>query len=363
MLYGVSMTSDLEGLYSALLDRQYQPALFGDLEGFHSTAGGYIACCPFHAERTPTLLIHGSRPGYFCFVCGARGDWIDYLLRRKKDLSYGDAVGRLESEAGIRISTGEVLWRSELLLSETLEAMQGRAVAELWSEIGLEARSYLGLRGYTQEEIEGMELGLAPAAQSLHESADAVLSPPIREAVLEALRASYGTQPVLTIPCRDAAGRLMGLYGRDIRGAGERAYRPLTDMTRLRHVPFLMHRARGYARIVVVQGFLDALLADRIGITGVVGVGRSGLTPDLLATTVRYGARKFLLSLDTVQATFQAIDRIEAAGCEAEVVDRPERYPDTDAYIRDNCINKFGKLLEKTIPAKEWLSRNHESSL
>ena len=349
------MHDTIERLYATLLDREFQIALFGDLEGFRKTDDGYTACCPFHAENTPTMLIHRDRPGYFCFVCGAHGDWIEYLLRRKTAMSYPEARDRLAVEVPFKVQTDEASWREELLLSELLEAVQRASIAELWSEHGLEARSYLTDRGYTQEEIEGMALGLAPGAQSLEENLATEFPTLAIKAIASAMQGDG--KPVLSIPYRDASGRLMGLYGRNLKDSGPAAYRPLTDPSRLRDVPFLMHHARGSVQVVVVQGFLDALLAERIGIKGVIGVGISGLTPDLLATTIRYGARRFLLSLDSDDTTIQAIERIHAAGCEAAVVSRPEKYPDTDAYIRDVCINKFGKLLERTVPGGEWLSR------
>jgi DNA primase len=207
-----------------------------------------------------------------------------------------------------------------------------------------------------------MELGFMPMAQSLKENLSARFPAQILETATQRMLSACVGKPTLTIPYRDAAGRLMGFYGRGLTDEGAKAYQPLTDLTRLQNTPFLMHRARGCSPIVVVQGFLDALLADQIGIKGVIGVGRAGLRPAFLSTAVRYGARRFLLSLDTVETTAQAIERIQALGLEAAVVNRPGKYPDTDAYIRDTCINKFGKLLEKTVPGEEWLSRHRESS-
>jgi DNA primase len=362
MLWELIMIQDLEGLYAMLLDREFQIALFGDLIGFQSMPGGYSACCPFHAEDTPTLLIHRDKPSYFCFVCGARGDWIDYQLRRKTAASFQDALARLESEATVRIGADERTWREELLSSELLESVQDIAIAELWSENGLQAREYLGRRGYTQDEIEGMHLGLMPAESLIRENLAARFPAPMLESVVRRMLDDHHTSgTTITIPYRDAAGRLMGLYGRSVTDEGAGAYRQLTDMTRLKNTPFLMHSARGSAQIVVVQGFLDTLLADRIGIKGVIGVGRSGLTPAFIATAIQFGARRFVLSLDSVEATAQAIERIKTVGLEAAVVNRPEKYPDTDAFIRDTCINKFGKLLENTVPGEEWLI-NHPAS-
>lgn len=343
------MKPDLVNVYAILLDRRYQENLFHDLPGFESTGDGYRARCPFHADNTSTFLIAADRATYFCFACSAQGDWIEYL-RRQRGLCYADARAVLAEAAGITIELSEEAWQSERQRAETLESALGFFRAELWAH---DEHAYLHTRGYTNAEIEGMGLGRYPGFQATLDYLSALY--PDRD-IARFFQPAQGraAEFSIVIPYRDACGRLMGLYGRrPDESTGAKAYRALTVMDGLEDTPFLMYKARCHTDMVVVDGFLDALLTDAIGIPGVIGIGHQGLTSGLLATAVHYGARRLLLSLSTDEATAAAIRCIREHGLEAAVIPRPGE--DTDAYIRGTCINKFGKLMEKAIPAVEWL--------
>lgn len=41
----------------------------------------YEACCPFHAEKTPSFTVNEAKQFYHCFGCGAHGDVIDFVER------------------------------------------------------------------------------------------------------------------------------------------------------------------------------------------------------------------------------------------------------------------------------------------
>jgi hypothetical protein len=75
----------------------------------------------------------------------------------------------------------------------------------------------------------------------------------------------------------------------------------------------------------------------------------------MLKTATRFGAKTMILALSGADKTKKAIDLIRKKGLEARVVMLPEKYDDVDAYIRDTCINKFGKLVDKAVSHEEWL--------
>lgn len=50
----------------------------------------FWACCPFHAERTPSFKVDMERQAYYCFGCGKKGDSIEFI-QRYKNLSFIDA--------------------------------------------------------------------------------------------------------------------------------------------------------------------------------------------------------------------------------------------------------------------------------
>ena len=42
---------------------------------------GYVGCCPFHEDSTPSLSVDAITDRFHCFGCGASGDVIDYVSR------------------------------------------------------------------------------------------------------------------------------------------------------------------------------------------------------------------------------------------------------------------------------------------
>lgn len=55
---------------------------------------GFVGCCPFHDDSTPSLSVGGVPNRFTCFGCGAHGDVIDYI-QQLHGLSFVDAVRSL----------------------------------------------------------------------------------------------------------------------------------------------------------------------------------------------------------------------------------------------------------------------------
>ena len=59
---------------------------------------GNMICCPFHADRTPSMKLNEEY--FYCFGCGACGDVID-LAARLFNLSGYDAAKKLATDFGM----------------------------------------------------------------------------------------------------------------------------------------------------------------------------------------------------------------------------------------------------------------------
>ena len=57
------------------------------------------ACCPFHAEQTPSFEVDLVNGKYHCFGCGATGDAID-LVMAKEELPRSAAIDWLTRRYG-----------------------------------------------------------------------------------------------------------------------------------------------------------------------------------------------------------------------------------------------------------------------
>jgi DNA primase len=65
----------------------------------HQRGHGYMACCPFHEDKTPSLSVDGVPDHFHCFGCGASGDVIDFV-QRTRDLDFLSAVAELDGTPG-----------------------------------------------------------------------------------------------------------------------------------------------------------------------------------------------------------------------------------------------------------------------
>ncbi len=51
----------------------------------------YMACCPFHNEKTPSFSIDRDKQLFHCFGCGASGNFVQLVIRLE-GLDYNDSL-------------------------------------------------------------------------------------------------------------------------------------------------------------------------------------------------------------------------------------------------------------------------------
>jgi hypothetical protein len=66
--------------------------------GLKKAGKDYQACCPFHAENTPSFTVVQNKQFYHCFGCGAHGDVIGFL-EEFLNIDFVDAVKIIDSNA------------------------------------------------------------------------------------------------------------------------------------------------------------------------------------------------------------------------------------------------------------------------
>ena len=81
------------------------PRMAAERYGLPIQQGGMV-CCPFHADRTPSMKLNEDY--FYCFGCGASGDVID-LTAQLFRLSPADAARKLAADFGIAEQKPSVL--------------------------------------------------------------------------------------------------------------------------------------------------------------------------------------------------------------------------------------------------------------
>jgi DNA primase len=132
----------------------------------------YKGNCPFHNEKTPSFHVHPDKGFFHCFGCSAGGDVFKFLELHEK-IGFQDAVRMLSSKFGVALpetadgstedSRQDAALREGLLKVHELAATYFRE--QLADRAGLRARQQLRDRGVTEQCIEQLGLGYAPAAR------------------------------------------------------------------------------------------------------------------------------------------------------------------------------------------------------
>src|ERR1051326_4409669 len=62
----------------------------------------YVACCPFHSEKTPSFTVTQAKQFYHCFGCGAHGTAIGFMIEYA-GVGFIDAVKDLAQSVGMQV--------------------------------------------------------------------------------------------------------------------------------------------------------------------------------------------------------------------------------------------------------------------
>ena len=124
----------------------------------------YMAVCPFHQEKTPSMSIDRARGLYHCFGCGKGGDVLDFVSETR-GVEFAEALDMLASKAGITLVRDPAEVRKRGRREAAVEALR-RAVDVYHQRLKKApdagpARSYLRSRGYDVDIIDEWKLGFA----------------------------------------------------------------------------------------------------------------------------------------------------------------------------------------------------------
>jgi DNA primase len=264
-------------------------------------AGGeFVACCPFHNEKTPSFTVSPQKQFYHCFGCGAHGSAIGFLMEYEH-LGFVEAVEVLARRAGLEIPQTEGRQVSAPL--EPLYALLDRAAQyyrhQLRAKGADAAVDYLKGRGLSGEAARDFGLGYAPEGwHNLHAAlgGDADCSRLLVEAGL--LTEKDTGEPYdrfrgrIMFPIRDRRGRVVGFGGR-ILGAGKPKYlnSPETAVFHKGHELYGLFEARAalrhIERLLVVEGYMDVVALAQFGVRNVVATLGTATTQEQLDALLR----------------------------------------------------------------------------
>lgn len=342
-------------------------AIIGEHTEIKRSGRNFMARCPLHGERTPSLSVSPEKGVYYCFGCQRSGDAITFV-QEIDGLDFVGAVEALASRFGIQLrytSAGEGQRRGR---KKSLQEAVGKA-AEFYHQRLLsgsesaEARSYLRGRGYDGDLVRKYKIGWAPddwdqLAKHLRLGAD-----DLRDSGLgfvnKAGRQQDAFRGRVMFPIHDERGDAVGFGGRILPGHEGSKYKNTTteavvyDKSR---VLYGLHTHRdGIVRAgeaIICEGYTDVIGYATADIPRAVATCGTALTEEHVKLLKRFSANRLVLSFDADAAGLAAAERVYAWEKEYELDIRVAALPpgvDPDDLARQDPVG-LQRAVDDAVP-------------
>ena len=303
----------------------------------------WMARCPLHGERTPSLSVAPDKGVYYCFGCQRSGDVITFV-QEIEGLDFAGAVEMLAGRAGIQLrytsrDEGAARSRRKLLLEAVAKAGDFYHQRLLDGRDAGPARNYLRSRGYDGDLVRRWKLGWAPDGWDLLARHLGLSDDDLRDSGLGFVNRGGRQQDFfrgrVLFPISDERGEVVGFGGRVLPGTDGPKYMNTAaeaktyDKSRVLYGLY-EHRKQVVkaGQAVVCEGYTDVIGCAEAGIELAVAACGTALTSDHVRLLKRFSANRLVLAFDADAAGAAAAGRVYAWEREFElevlVADLPE---------------------------------------
>lgn len=350
--------------------------LVGRFVQLRRAGNSWKACCPFHAEKTPSFHVNPTRQTFHCFGCGVGGDAVKFVMMFE-NLDYPTALRRVADMYGVTVVEEEENPEMARLRRIRARVVEANTLAAEYFHKKLcrdraadHVRAYLKKREFGIEIAKAWQLGWAPADfRELGQLANAkgIDDRLLAEAYLLG-RGQRGLYPVfrdrLMFPICNVRGEIVGFSGRIMEeGQDPRKYVNTAETAAFRkgELLFGLYKATGPIAkagmcVVVCEGQLDVIAChEKADIRNAVAGLGTAFTDDH-AKILRKYAKKAILCYDGdnagIKASEKTFRKLAAAGLEVYHAALPAG-EDPDSLIRTQGAEALREAIAAARPYLE----------
>ena len=351
-----------------ILDAAQIVDVVSDFVTLKRRGANYVACCPFHNEKTPSFYVSPAKGIYKCFGCGKSGTAVGFVMEHES-LSYVEALKYLAAKYHIEVrekeeSAEDIARRqrgeSLMLVTEfagkffakNLQTEEGKALGH----------AYFQSRGLEEATIRKFGLGWGPTDRY------ALLS----AAEKAGFKEEYLVETGLCIkrddgkvydrfadraifPIHSVSGRVIAFGGRTLKtdkNIAKYVNSPESEIYNksrsLYGIWFAKNEISRRDRCILVEGYLDVISMHQLGITNVVASSGTSLTVEQIRL-IRKFTDNICIIYDGdsagIKAALRGIGLVLKEGMNVKVVLLPDG-DDPDSFSRKHTLDEVTAFLE-----------------
>ena len=354
-----------------ILDSAQIVDVVSDFVSLKRRGANFIACCPFHNEKTPSFYVSPAKGIYKCFGCGKSGTAVGFVMEHE-NMTYVEALKYLARKYGIEVKEKEetpeeiaarqrseslllVLDYTEQFFQKSLDTPEGKSIGYV----------YFRSRGLEDATIRKYGLGWAP--KSGNALATEALSKGYKEEFLTTtgvcIKRHDGSlcdkfYDRVIFPIHSVSGRVIGFGGRTLRSdyktanIGKYVNSPQSEVydksSTLYGIYFAKSEIVRQNKCYLVEGYLDVLSMHQLGITNVVASSGTSLTIPQIRLIKKFTDNVTVMydgDSAGIHAALRGIDLILKEGLNVRVVLIPDG-DDPDSYSRKHSLEEVQSFLK-----------------
>ena len=320
----------------------------------------YKCCCPFHNENTPSFVVSEKKQIFHCFGCGVGGDVFKFVQDFKK-LDFVQSVEMVANALGLRLEyakgqTNEPKskYKEMVELNTALNEIFMQNLAEPKNEMAKKCKDYLIKRGLSNEDFTHYEIGFIPNTQEILARLSGTQSAlaldlgflrknkeregyycPLSERISFALRNS--NHQIVGFSGRSHPYKNFRNAGKYINSSESEVFKKSLLLYRFTHAKSVIYSQKC---VFVVEGFMDALALDKMGIKNAVATCGTAFGLSHLSQLIKIPEIEIIFCFDKDEAGGKAAQK------SLELCYKANFYNAKVAWA-NNSVKDFGEVLEK----------------
>ena len=339
----------------------------------------FFGLCPFHKEKSPSFSVSPDKQIFHCFGCGVGGNVI-HFVSKIENLNFKDTLEMLANRANIALPVLTSNPQEEKianLKSKVYKINAGMAKfyhENLYKPTSKPAQEYIKKRELNNKTLQSFLIGYSGKYDELYQLlkskgfteeeilASSLVNKTENGKFIDRFRGR------LMFPIQDVQGRVIAFGGRVLDDSKPKYINSPENIvySKGRHLFGLNVAKKGDTKkLIIVEGYMDAISLYQRGITNVVASLGTALT-EKQGWLLRKSCEQVIIGYDAdgagQAATMRGLEILQNMGCDMRIL-QIYGAKDPDEFVRKYGPERFLKCVDNSISLVEFKVKNLKQDL
>lgn len=329
----------------------------------------FFGLCPFHKEKSPSFSVSPDKQIFHCFGCGVGGN-VFHFIEKIENLSFIETIEMLADRAGINLPTinnnvDDKLIKLKSRVYDINEVTAKFYHENLYKPTSKEAQNYIKRRKLDNRTLKNFLIGYSGTFNELYIhlkekgfSDEEILASSLVN------RNENGKfidrfRKRLMFPIQDTRNRVIAFGGRVLDDSKPKYINSPENVvySKGKHLFGLnVAKKEQIKKIIIVEGYMDAISLHQRGITNVVASLGTAMT-ESQGRLLRKSSEQVIIGYDAdgagQSATLRGLEILQNLGCDIRIL-QIEGAKDPDEFVTKYGPERFLKYVDNAISLVEY---------